>query len=187
MRSEYVTGAPLSAELLEFIETQREKKGNLIAILHKAQEVYGYVPWDLAEKLSEELRVPLAKIYGVLTFYHYFKLNKPGKSTISVCMGTACYLQGAPELIDELSRIVGVGVGETGADGEFSIESVRCVGCCGLAPVVTIDEDTFGKLSAAQLAEILGRYRAAHAEAEEKIAAAADAGSSGVAQEVGRG
>lgn len=185
MRSDYVSGAPLASDLLAFIESQRDKKGNLIAILHKAQEIYGYVPWDLAEQLSEELQVPLAKIYGVLTFYHYFKLNKPGKSTISVCMGTACYLQGAPELINELSRIVGVGVGETSADGEFSIESVRCVGCCGLAPVVTIDEDTFGKLSAAQLAEILGRYRAAHAEAEEKIAAAADA--AGVTQEVGRG
>lgn len=186
MRSEYVTGAPLAAELQEFIETQREKKGNLIAILHKAQEVYGFVPWELAEKLSEELIVPLAKIYGVLTFYHYFKLSKPGKSTISVCMGTACYLQGAPELIDELSRIVGVGVGETSADGEFSIESVRCVGCCGLAPVVTIDEDTFGKLSAGQLAEILGRYRAAHAEAEEKIASEG-ADSASVTQEVSHG
>ncbi|TVR93604.1 MAG: NAD(P)H-dependent oxidoreductase subunit E [Spirochaetaceae bacterium] len=186
MRSDYVTDAPLASELLDFIESQRDKKGNLIAILHKAQEVYGYVPWDLAEKLSEELQVPLAKIYGVLTFYHYFKLNKPGKSTISVCMGTACYLQGAPELIDELSRILGIGVGETSADGEFSIESVRCVGCCGLAPVVTVDEDTFGKLSAGQLAEILGRYRAAHAEAEERMVAAG-AGSAGATAEVNHG
>jgi NADH-quinone oxidoreductase subunit E len=103
--------------------------------------------------------VPLAKIYGVITFYHYFKLIKPGKHKLQVCMGTACYLRGGDDLIAELETMLGVGVNETTEDGLFSLEAVRCVGCCGLAPVVVCGSDVYGKLGIDQLADIVAKYR----------------------------
>jgi NADH-quinone oxidoreductase subunit E len=111
-------------ETLEFIQEWKEKSGNLIMILHKVQEDFGYIPKPAAIKLSELLGVPLAKIYGVITFYHYFKLEKPGKHKISVCTGTACYLKGSDDILMELEQILGIGVNATTADGEFSIEAV---------------------------------------------------------------
>jgi NADH:ubiquinone oxidoreductase subunit E len=156
---ETTTGPELSQELLDFIEEWKEKKGNLIMILHKAQQQYGYVPWELASRLSEAMNVPLAKILGVLTFYHYFKLNKPGRHKLAVCMGTACYLKGAQDLIEELGNLLDIGVDETTEDGEFSLESVRCVGCCGLAPVLMVDDEVFGKLKTDGLAGILAKFR----------------------------
>ncbi|MFW5777009.1 MAG: NAD(P)H-dependent oxidoreductase subunit E [Spirochaetota bacterium] len=145
--------------VLDFIEQWREKPGNLIMILHRVQEEYGYIPREVALALAGELEVPLAKIYGVITFYHYFKLQKPGRNKISVCMGTACYLKGGEDLIDELENLLGIGVNGVTDDGEFSIEAVRCVGCCGLAPVLTINGEVYGKLTKAQLPEILAKHR----------------------------
>ncbi|MFP4013773.1 MAG: NAD(P)H-dependent oxidoreductase subunit E [Chitinispirillaceae bacterium] len=149
----------LSPELEAFIKEWKDKPGNLIMILHKVQEVYRYIPRDVALTVSKMLDVPLAKIYGVMTFYHYFKLTKPGLHIISVCMGTACYLKGGEDLLKELEVQLGVGVNATTEDGLFSVQAVRCVGCCGLAPVMTIDGEVYGGVKTSQLAEILQKYK----------------------------
>jgi NADH-quinone oxidoreductase subunit E len=128
-------------------------------ILHKAQEEYGYIPRAVALKLSKELGVPLAKMYGVITFYHFFKLKKPGKYKVSVCLGTACYLKGGQDIIQELENLLGVGVNTVTDDGLFSVEAVRCVGCCGLAPVLTVNGEVYGKLKKDQLPGIIAKYR----------------------------
>jgi NADH-quinone oxidoreductase subunit E len=128
-------------------------------ILHKAQEEYGYIPRPVALRLSKELGVPLAKMYGVITFYHFFKLKKPGKYKVSVCLGTACYLKGGQDIIQELENLLGVGVNTVTDDGLFSVEAVRCVGCCGLAPVLTINGEVYGKLKKDQLPGIIAKYR----------------------------
>ncbi|MBN2038490.1 MAG: NAD(P)H-dependent oxidoreductase subunit E [Spirochaetes bacterium] len=149
----------LSPEILNHVREWKDKPGNLIMILHKVQEEYGYVPREAALKLTELLDIPLAKVYGVLTFYHLFKLKKPGKYPIQVCMGTACYLKGGEDIIRELENLLGIGVNQISEDGLFSIEAVRCIGCCGLAPVMTIGGEVFGKVKREQLAEILARFK----------------------------
>ncbi|MDZ7792671.1 MAG: NAD(P)H-dependent oxidoreductase subunit E [Spirochaetia bacterium] len=148
-----------SQELLDHMETWREKPGNLIMILHKVQEEFGFIPREAAKKVAKIMNVPLAKIYGVITFYHYFKLNKPGKYNIQVCMGTACYLKGGEDILNELESVLGIGVNQVTSDGQFSIEAVRCVGACGLAPVLIVGEDVFGKLTKDRLTEILAKYQ----------------------------
>jgi NADH-quinone oxidoreductase subunit E len=151
----------LTPGILEFIDVWRDKPGNLIMILHRVQEEYGFVPREIALSLAQELDVPLAKIYGVITFYHFFKLEKPGRNQISVCMGTACYLKGGEDLIQELENLLGIGVNAVTDDGEFSVESVRCVGCCGLAPVIMVNGEVYGKVTKATLPEIIAKHRGA--------------------------
>lgn len=158
MKDRVDSNVELSKNILDFIKLWKDKPGNLIMVLHKVQQEYGYVPREVALKLTELLDVPLAKIYGVLTFYHLFKLKKPGKHQIAVCMGTACYLKGGEDLIKELEKILHVGLNATTADGKFSLEAVRCIGCCGLAPVMTIDGQVYGKVSKKELPEILAKY-----------------------------
>ena len=148
-----------SEELLQHIEEWKQKPGNLIMILHKVQEEFGYIPREAAMKVAELIDVPLAKIYGVVTFYHYFKLNKPGEHNIQVCMGTACYLKGGEDILGELENILGIGTNQVTPDGKFSIEAVRCVGACGLAPVIVIGEDVYGKLTKDRLPEIIAKYQ----------------------------
>ncbi len=133
--------------LAAFVDVWKDKPGNLIMVLHKAQEEYGYIPRTIAVELSRMLDVPLAKIYGVTTFYHFFKLEKPGKHTLQVCLGTACYLKGSADLIQGLETHLGVGVNQTTTDGEFTLEAVRCVGCCGLAPVMVINEKVYPQMT----------------------------------------
>lgn len=133
-------------------------KGSLIMILHEMQNHYGYVPREAAMELSKILDVPLARIYEVITFYHYFKLNPPGKHKISICMGTACYLKGAPKLAKEIKNILNIEEGQTTKDGNFHFESVRCLGCCGLAPVIMIDDKVYGKVKPSEIASILSDY-----------------------------
>ena len=128
-----------SGELMDFIEEWKEKPGNLIMLLHRIQEEFGYIPREAAEKLSRIIGLPLAKIYGVITFYHFFKTTKPGKHRISICLGTACYLRGSQDLLDETQSILNIKGDEITDDGLFSIDAVRCLGCCGLAPVLMID------------------------------------------------
>ncbi|MCX7821724.1 MAG: NAD(P)H-dependent oxidoreductase subunit E [Brevinematales bacterium] len=149
----------LTEEMNNFINEWKGKEGNLIMILHKVQDEYGYIPREVALELSRMLDVPLAKIYGVVTFYHFFKLKKPGKYKISVCMGTACYLKGGEDLMKEIEENIGVGVGGTTEDGLFSLEAVRCIGCCGLAPVITINADVYGRLTKDKIHEIISKYR----------------------------
>jgi NADH-quinone oxidoreductase subunit E len=149
----------LPQELLDFVEEWREKPGNLIMILHRMQQIYGYIPRAEALELARELDIPLAKIYGVITFYHFFKLEKPGRHTIQVCMGTACYLKGGQDLIQEIENLIGIGVNQTTDDQLFSMESVRCVGCCGLAPVVMVGDEVYGKIGKDELPEVIAKYR----------------------------
>ena len=123
--------------------------------LHALQNRYGYVPRDAAMNLAEQMDVPLARIYEVITFYNYFKLKSPGKHVVSVCMGTACYLKGGADLLEQASKTLNISPGETSPDGEFHLQMVRCVGCCGLAPVVTINESLLAKVTEESLAQQL--------------------------------
>ena len=148
-----------SQELLAFIEDWKKKPGNLIMVLHKVQEEQGFISRQAAIKVSDLLEVPLAKVYGVITFYHFFKTTKPGKYNIQVCMGTACYLKGADDLLQELEDLLGVGINQVTDDGIFSFESVRCVGCCGLAPVLIVGNEVFGKLEKDSLPEIIAKFK----------------------------
>lgn len=148
-----------SKELTTFIEEWKAKPGNLIMVLHRVQEEFGYISRESAKKVAELLDVPLAKIYGVVTFYHFFKQTKPGKYNIQVCMGTACYLKGGEDLITEMENLLGIGINDVTEDGLFSIEAVRCVGCCGLAPVMLVGDEVFGKVTKDQLPEILAKFR----------------------------
>ena len=151
--------AKLTPELKAFIEEWKEKPGNLIMVLHQVQQTYGYIPREVAIEVSELLKVPLAKIYGVVTFYNFFKLQKAGKYIIQVCLGTACYLRGGDDLMKELERELGIGVNGTTPDGLFSIEAVRCLGCCGLAPVIVVNGEVHGKLDKKDIPGIIEKYR----------------------------
>ncbi|MDD4956356.1 MAG: NAD(P)H-dependent oxidoreductase subunit E [Candidatus Omnitrophica bacterium] len=142
----------------EIIKEWKGKEGNLIMILHAIEDHYGYIPRNISFTLSRILGTPMARIYEVITFYNYFKLDPPGKHTISVCMGTACYLKGAPQLLRELKRQLKVEEGQTTADGLFHLQVVRCLGCCGLAPVITVDEKVYGKIKASNIKGILDKY-----------------------------
>lgn len=145
------------------------KKGNLIMILHEIQNMYGYVPREVSFELCRILNIPLAQIYEVITFYNYFKLEKPGKHTISVCMGTACYLKGAPVILKELNNILNIKEGHTTKDRLFHLQVVRCLGCCGLAPVIMIDNKIYGKLKKEDLVDIISGYSAPEVSAGKGV------------------
>lgn len=148
-----------SDELQAYIEEWSRKEGGLVMMLHRIQHEFGYIPRAAAEKLSLISGIPLAKIYGVITFYHFFKTTMPGKHRIAVCMGTACYLKGVQDLLDETRSILSIGPDEVTDDGLFSVDEVRCLGCCGLAPVLMIGDEVFGKVTKDQLPEIIAKYR----------------------------
>jgi len=148
-----------SKELTAFIDEWKAKPGSLIMMLHRIQEEFSYIPREAAEKLSRSIGLPLAKIYGVITFYHYFKTTKPGKHNLAICLGTACYLKGSQDLIDEARAILSIKGDEVTDDGLFSIDEVRCLGCCGLAPVLMIGTEVFGKVTKDELPEIIAKYR----------------------------
>lgn len=152
--------AGFSKDLNDFIKEWKDKPGNLIMILHHVQEEQGFISKDAALEVSELTGIPLARIYGVVTFYHFFKTQKPGKNQISVCLGTACYLKGGQDIIDETRAQLKLGPKDISTeDGLFSVEPVRCIGCCGLAPVMSINGDVYGKLTKNQVAGILNKYR----------------------------
>jgi NADH-quinone oxidoreductase subunit E len=146
-------------ELISFIDVWKVKPGSLIMILHKIQDTFGFISRESADKLAHLTGIPLARIYGVITFYHFFKTTKPGKHKISVCLGTACYLKGGQDLIEEARNILGLVPDAVTEDGLFSIDEVRCVGCCGLSPVLTVGADTYGKLTLDMLPEIIAKYK----------------------------
>ncbi|HEX7496067.1 MAG TPA: NAD(P)H-dependent oxidoreductase subunit E [Candidatus Limnocylindrales bacterium] len=155
----------------------KNKRGTLIMALHGLQDRYGYVPREAAMSLGQEMDVPLARIYEVLTFYNYFRLEAPGKHVVSVCMGTACYLKGAPQLLDDASARLGIRPGETTPDGEYHLQVVRCVGCCGLAPVVTVNGKLLAKVTVETLEASMAPASAAFpAEASSQASAASRAG-----------
>jgi NADP-reducing hydrogenase subunit HndA len=130
----------------------------LINVLHKCQEHFGYLPAEVQEVVSNELVVPVAKVYGVVTFYSFFTMTPKGKHPISICMGTACYVRGAEKVLDEFRKELGLQVGQTTTDGKFSLSSLRCVGACGLAPVVMVGEKTYGRVAPDDVRNILKEY-----------------------------
>lgn len=148
----------INIEIKNLVEKWKDKEGNLIMILHEIQNHHGYVARELALELSQMLKVPLARIYEVITFYNYFKLSPPGKHKISVCMGTACYLKGGKELLEEIKNLLNVKEGQNTKDGLFHLDVVRCLGCCGLSPVIMIDDKVYGKLKKGEVMEILSKY-----------------------------
>ena len=149
------------AEVDKLIQVCREfnnNPGELINVLHKAQGIFGYLPAEVQEVIAEQLKIPVAKVYGVVTFYSFFTMIPRGQHPISICTGTACYVRGANKVLDEFKRILKLDVGETSADGKFSLNCLRCVGACGLAPVVLVGEKTYGRVSPDQVREILKEY-----------------------------
>ncbi len=145
-------------ELRAALADIKKMNGALMPALQTAQGIYGYLPIEVQKIVSEELNVPLEEIFGVATFYSQFKLNPIGKYSVSVCLGTACYVKGAGNIIDRLKRELNLEEGGTSADGMFSLAATRCIGCCGLAPVLTVNEDVYGKLVADDIPGILSKY-----------------------------
>ena len=149
----------LYERLKEVIETTKSMRNPLIEVLRQAQDIFGYLPIEVQEFIAQEMNVPASKIYGVITFYNYFTMKLRGKYTINLCMGTACYVKGAPRLAQMMEEELGVKVGETTADGRFTLSAVRCVGACSLAPVFVIGEDTYGRVDTRdKMSAILKRY-----------------------------
>jgi len=142
----------------EICASFNNEPGELINVLHKTQEAFGYLPEEVQREVARNLKISLAKVYGVVTFYSFFTMTPKGRYPISVCMGTACYVRGAEKLVDGLTRELNVSVGGVTTDGKFSLDCLRCVGACGLAPVMMIGDKVFGRVEASQLKEILDQY-----------------------------
>lgn len=150
------------AELKKTIQEVKQKNYSdsyLIAVLHKAQELYGYLPEDVIDVVAVEMDIPTAHIWGVATFYHYFNLTPQGQHRISVCLGTACYVKGAAQLVETLKQQLKVEMGETTEDGLFTLQPARCLGACGLAPVVMIDDTIYGELTPKKMSDVLNKYK----------------------------
>jgi NADH-quinone oxidoreductase subunit E/NADP-reducing hydrogenase subunit HndA len=149
----------LYARLKEVIEEKKDLRNPLIEILRTAQEIFGYLPIEVQEFIANEMNIPASKIYGVVTFYNFFSMKPRGKYNLNICTGTACFVKGAPRLIQMISEQLGIKMGETTADGLFTLSAVRCVGACSLAPVFMIGEDTFGRVETNdKITEILSRF-----------------------------
>ena len=144
--------------LEKFINDLPNKEGALIEVLHKAQGLFGYLPQDVQAFVAKKLNIPVSKVYGVVTFYSYFTIKPRGQYVINVCMGTACFVRGSGAVLDEFQKVLGIKTGETTADGKYTIEVLRCVGACGLAPVVTINDKVYGHVTVDQVDKILGEY-----------------------------
>ena len=152
-------GTPEQKEkLLAVIAEKKDEPGALMPILQEAQEIYGYLPIEVQTIIAEEMDVPLEKVYGVSTFYSQFTLNPKGKYQISVCLGTACYVKGSGVILEEIENKLGIKNGECTADGKFSIDACRCVGACGLAPVMLVNDDVYGRMTPDQIDGVLAKY-----------------------------
>lgn len=146
------------AELKAWLDENRAMPGAALPALQKAQEIYGYLPIEVQQMVAEGLGVPLAEVYGISTFYSMFSLYPKGKYKISVCLGTACYVKGSGDIFNALQDKLGISGGECTPDGKFSLDACRCIGACGLAPVITINDDVYGRLTVDELDEILAKY-----------------------------
>ena len=145
-------------QLMSVIEQHKGEKGALMPVMQEAQEIYGYLPIEVQQMIAQGLEVPVEEVYGVSTFYSQFALTPKGKYKISVCLGTACYVKGAQAVFDRLSEKLGIGADECTEDGKFSLEACRCIGSCCLAPVITINEDVYGRLEEKDVDDILAKY-----------------------------
>ena len=146
------------AKLREIIAAHKHDKSLVMAVMQKAQDVYGYLPIEVQRHIAIGLDVPLSEVYGVSTFYSQFSLNPKGEVAIGVCLGTACYVKGSGDIINKVTEILGVKAGETSPDGKYSLEATRCIGACGLAPVITVNDDVYGRLGVADVKGILEKY-----------------------------
>ena len=147
-----------AAELLGVINQIKDQPGSLMPILQKAQEIYGYLPIEVMETVAKEMDISVEKVYGVASFYSQFSLNPKGQNKVSVCLGTACYVKGAGDVFDRISQKLGIVNGECTPDGKFSLEACRCIGACGLAPVLTVNDEVYGRLVADDIDTILAKY-----------------------------
>jgi len=145
-------------KLDEVIAEHKGQKGALMPTLHEAQKIFGCVPLEVQKRISEALNMPMAEIYGVVTFYTQFTLEPKGDYVISVCLGTACYVKGSQKIIDKIKELAKMEVGGTSADGKFSLVAIRCIGACGLAPVLTVNKDVYGRLVESDVSGILAKY-----------------------------
>ncbi len=146
-------------KLSEVIEKYKNTEGALIPVLHEAQEIYGYLPLSVQKAVAEGLDISLAEVYGVVTFYTQFSLNPKGKYKIQVCLGTACYVKGAGDIYDKLKAALNLNDGDCTEDGLFSVEACRCIGACGLAPVIMVNDDVFGRLTVDDIDGIIKQYK----------------------------
>ncbi len=146
------------AQLKAVIEKCKDDKSMLMHVMQEAQGIYGYLPFEVQVMIADGMDIPLEKVYGVSTFYAQFALSPKGKYNISVCLGTACYVKGAQDLLDKIVEILGIGPDECTEDGKFSVEACRCIGACGLAPVLTVNEEVYGKITADDVPGILAKY-----------------------------
>lgn len=149
----------LYLELEKIIDEHKDQPGALIPILHKAQNLFGYLPEDVQVIIADRLGIPAVEVFGVVTFYSLFSTEPRGKHVISVCMGTACYVKGAGEIVKKIEEILDVKVNGTTHDLKFSLDATRCIGACGLAPVMTIGEDVYGRLTVDMIPDILKKYQ----------------------------
>ena len=145
-------------QLLAIIEKHKSDKGAVMPILQEAQEVYGYLPIEVQQIVADKLGISLEEVFGVATFYSQFSLTPKGKYNISVCLGTACYVKGSGKILEELSKELGIEAEECTEDGKFSLTACRCIGACGLAPVITINDDVYGRLVPEDVKGILAKY-----------------------------
>lgn len=145
-------------ELKDVCKTFNNDKGELINVLHKAQSLFGYLPAELQEIIAKELNCSVAHVYGVVTFYSFFTMQPKGEHPVSICLGTACYVRGAEKVLEEFKRQLKIQVGETTPDGKFSLSCLRCVGACGLAPVVLVGEKVYGRVAPDGVADIISEY-----------------------------
>jgi len=152
------TNEEMFAELDEFMDSVNNNPNELIAILHRAQSIFGYLPMLVQKHIARRLGVNVNKVYGVVTFYSFFSMEPKGEYVISICLGTACFVKGSDKILERVEEILNIKNGETTPDGKFSITTLRCVGACGIAPVMLINEQTYGNLEPSQIDEILAKY-----------------------------
>lgn len=145
--------------LRRIIAENKDLPGALMPILQQAQELYGYLPIEVQTIIAEGLGISIEEVYQVVTFYAQFTLNPNGKHRVAACLGTACYVKGAQNILDELEKLLGVKSGSTTPDGLFTLDATRCLGCCGLAPVIVVDDDVYGRLAPADVKDILAKYK----------------------------
>ncbi len=156
---EFTDNPELSARLDEIIEQHKDEKGALMPIMQKAQEIYGYLPPEVQKHIAIKMGVPVSEVFGVATFYSQFLLNPKGQYPVSVCLGTACYVKGSGLLMEKLESELGIPSGGVTDDGKFSLEATRCIGACGLAPVLTVGEDVYGRLVPDDIQGIIAKYQ----------------------------
>ncbi len=145
-------------ELSKYIDSIKDEQGSTMRIMQQAQKLLGCVSLEVQEFISQKTGVSVAELYGIATFYAQFTLDPKGDNVVSVCQGTACYVKGGAAVLEEVKKILGIDAGQTTADGKFSIQDTRCLGCCGLAPVMTINDDVYGRLTPGEIKDILAKY-----------------------------